>query len=125
MWIGGGQIDRVDWEHVHGSFYAFREWERRSMGIDTERSMRIALACGSFFFVVLGAPVGILFAKRDFLSAFITCFVPIIIIYYPLTLMGVNLGKEGIVPPLYALWAGNLVLAVLAGRFALPPVWKH
>ena len=54
------------------------------------------MACGSLFFVILGAPVGILFAKRDFLSAFITCFVPIIMLYYPLMLFGVNLGKEGI-----------------------------
>lgn len=125
MWIGSGRIDRVDWKDIHGAFFAFREWQSRYNGIETERSMRIALACGSFFFVALGAPVGILFAKRDFLSAFITCFVPIIIIYYPLTMAGVNLGKEGIINPLYALWMGNLVLAVLAGRFALPPVWKH
>ena len=61
--------------------------------------MRIALACGSFFFVLLGAPVGILFARRDFLSAFITCFVPIIILYYPLMLLGVNLGKDGHAQP--------------------------
>ena len=36
------------------------------------------MAFGSLLFVILGAPVGILFAKRDFLSAFITCFLPII-----------------------------------------------
>ena len=57
-----------------------------------------ALAFGSLLFVILGAPVGILFAKRDFLSAFISCFVPIITLYYPLMLLGVNLGKEGMMP---------------------------
>ena len=57
------------------------------------------MACGSLFFVILGAPVGILFARRDFLSAFITCFVPIITLYYPLMLFGVNLGKEGSMEP--------------------------
>ena len=67
--------------------------------------MRIALAGGSFFFVLLGAPVGILFARRDFLSAFITCFVPIILIYYPLMLLGMNLGKEGLLEPWLALLA--------------------
>ena len=48
-----------------------------------------------------GAPVGILFARRDFLSAFITCFVPIIVLYYPLMLLGVNLGKEDVINPAY------------------------
>ena len=36
------------------------------------------MAFGSLLFVFLGAPVGILFARRDFLSAFMTCFLPII-----------------------------------------------
>ncbi len=82
------------------------------------------MSCGSFFFVFLGAPVGILFAKRDFLSAFISCFVPIIVLYYPLILLGVNMGKDGLLNPTVALWAGNTVLGVLAG-FVLPSVVKH
>jgi lipopolysaccharide export system permease protein len=68
--------------------------------------------------------VGILFARRDFLSAFISCFVPIIILYYPLTLLGVNLSKEGLLNVTLALWSGNAVLAVLTG-FVLPSVMKH
>ncbi len=55
------------------------------------------MALGSLLFVILGAPVGILFAKRDFLSAFMTCFMPIILIYYPLMLFGVNTSKEGLI----------------------------
>ena len=79
----------------------------------------------AFFFVFLGAPVGIRFAKRDFLSAFITCFLPIILLYYPLTLLGINLGKEGQLNPALALALGNLLLGLLAGLFALPPVLRH
>jgi lipopolysaccharide export system permease protein len=80
-------------------------------------------------FVVLGAPVGIMFARRDFLSAFMTCFLPIITVYYPLMLFGTNLSKEGmrLVPwmePYSSLWIGNLILAVLAG-LVLPPVIRH
>ena len=77
---------------------------RRVNEYETEKQLRIAQAFGSLFFVLLGAPVGILFAKRDFLSAFISCFLPIIILYYPLMLLGVNLGKEGILNPIVALW---------------------
>ncbi len=49
------------------------------------------MAFGSLLFVILGAPVGILFARRDFLSAFMTCFLPIIGIYYPLMLFGTRI----------------------------------
>jgi lipopolysaccharide export system permease protein len=86
--------------------------------------MRVALAFGSFFFVLLGAPVGIRFARRDFLSAFISCFVPIILLYYPLLLGAVNMGKQGTIPPL-CVWVSNALLAFLAGFVALPPVMKH
>ena len=71
-----------------------------------------------------GMLVGILFARRDFLSAFISCFMPIIVVYYPIILFGVNLGKEGIISP-YCVWAGNLVLWTAAWFWALPPVRKH
>ena len=69
------------------------------------------------------------FARRDFLSAFITCFLPIIACYYPLMLLGQNMSKEnmsvvGLLEPYCWLWVGNLILAVLAG-FVLPPVIKH
>ena len=60
---------------------------------ETEKQIRVAQSFGSLFFVLLGAPVGILFAKRDFLSAFISCFVPIILLYYPLMLLGDEPGQ--------------------------------
>ena len=91
---------------------------------ETEIQMRQAMAWGSLFFVFLGAPVGILFARRDFLSAFISCFMPIIIAYYPLMLFGVNLGKEGIIPPVFV-WIGNVVLWVVAIVWVRPPVMNH
>ena len=57
-------------------------------------------------------------------AAFITCFVPIILIYYPLMLGGVNLSKDGLIHPLIALWIGNAVLFVLA-LTTLRPVFRH
>jgi lipopolysaccharide export system permease protein len=124
LWIGSGRLGRVDWRSFQAAFGDYREWEQKSNEYETERQMRTAMAWGSFFFVVLGAPVGVRFARRDFLSAFITCFVPIILVYYPLMLGGVNLGKDGFVNPMIALWIGNVVLLVLTGFF-LRPVLKH
>lgn len=124
LWLGSGRLHRIDWPHIRDAYRDDARWRRQSFQFLTERWMRNALACSVFFFVVLGAPVGMLFAKRDFLSAFITCFLPIILLYYPLVLAGINMSKEGIVPPVIV-WAGNVVLAALAATFALPPVLRH
>jgi lipopolysaccharide export system permease protein len=124
LWIGSGRVERVDWRGMQAAFGDYAYWGQRCRSFQTERQMRIAMACGTFFFVFLGGPIGIRFARRDFLSAFITCFVPIIVLYYPLMLGGVNLGKSGIISPLIALWSGNVVLLILA-MLVLRPVLRH
>jgi lipopolysaccharide export LptBFGC system permease protein LptF len=124
MWIGSGRIHRVDWPHIQAAFRDYVRWERKYNELETEQHFRRALAWGTLFFVLLGAPVGILFHRRDFLSAFISCFLPIIGFYYPLLLFGVNLGKEGLVPPMIALWWSNFLLAILAG-FVMRSVLRH
>ena len=83
------------------------------------------MAVGSLLFVFLGAPVGILFAKRDFLSAFMTCFLPIIGLYYPLMLVGTNLSKEGLLAPLYCRSGSATYCWPSWPVFVLPSVVKH
>jgi lipopolysaccharide export system permease protein len=119
-----GRLDRINWRDVHDAFRNHGYYRRQCYEFETEWWLRISMACGSLLFVVLGAPVGIMFARRDFLSAFITCFLPIITLYYPLMLFGVNMSKEGMLAPYLSLWIGNFILAVLAG-FVLPPVIRH
>lgn len=125
--IASGRVsgpNGVKWPEVGNAYRDEVRWKRQSCELQTESHVRVALANGALVFVLLGAPVGLLFARRDFLSAFITCFVPIIILYYPLVLAGINMGKEGIVGP-WIVWAGDLVLGLLAFGVAIPPVRKH
>ena len=122
--FASGRIDAINWVEVNSAFRDQSDWIRRRDELETEWQLRFSMAIGSLLFVFLGAPVGILFAKRDFLSAFMTCFLPIIGLYYPLMLVGTNLGKEGLLAPIYSLWIGNVLLAVMAG-FVLPSVVKH
>ncbi|WP_422926435.1 LptF/LptG family permease [Singulisphaera sp. PoT] len=124
LWMGMGRLNRVDWPQIHRSFVDYGTWDMNWKQFETEKQQRVAMACGPLFFVLLGAPVGVLFARRDFLSAFISCFVPIIILYYPLILLGTNMGKEGILNPTVALWLGNFLLAILSG-FVWPSVIRH
>ena len=49
--------------------------------IAKEYQMRPALALGCLCFVLVGCPVGIWFSRSDYLSSFITCFLPIIVLY--------------------------------------------
>jgi lipopolysaccharide export system permease protein len=86
--------------------------------IQSEQHLRPVIALGCLCFAVVGAPVGIWFSKRDYLSAFITCFSPIMLIYYPLLLGGHSLARTGRVPPLYGIWVCDIV-AGLAGIYLL------
>ena len=122
--FASGRIDRINWGDVYQAFRDHAEWIRRCDELNTEWHLRISMAFGSLMFVLLGAPIGIRFARRDFLSAFMTCFLPIIAIYYPLMLGGTNMSKEGQLAPFLSLWIGNLLLAIGA-LFVLPSVVKH
>lgn len=76
--------------------------------------MRPALSFGCLFFVLVGCPVGIWFSRSDYLSAFITCFLPIVFLYYPLQLCSTNLAKDGKLQPTIALWLANAAIGLIA-----------
>lgn len=97
--------------------YKYNEIKREVGELRVEIAERPALALGCFFFVLIGCPVAIWFQKSDFLSSFITSFLPIVLVYYPLQMLTKNLGKEEINEHL-AMWIGNAVLGV-TGLFML------
>jgi lipopolysaccharide export system permease protein len=82
--------------------------------IDVEMLMRPALSFGCFCFVLIGCPVGIWFSRSDYLSAFITCFLPIVFLYYPILLCGINLAKSGRIVPAASIWAADALMALIA-----------
>jgi lipopolysaccharide export system permease protein len=95
--------------------------QRDIRSIDAEWHQRPAIAFGCICFVLVGAPVGLWFGKADYLSAFVTCFLPTLFVYYPLLLCGTNLVKDGALPAAVGVWGANYVTASLAIilRFAL------
>jgi lipopolysaccharide export system permease protein len=48
--------------------------------------------------------------NADFLTSFFLCFLPILVVYYPLFMLGVDGAKDGRLPPV-AVWMGNLLIA--------------
>ena len=61
--------------------------------------------------------------NADFLSSFFACFLPILLLYYPLLMYGLNAAKNGSLPPMCA-WMGNVLLAVL-GSSMLRKVFRY
>lgn len=61
------------------------------------------------FFVWVGAPMAVWLRKPEPLTAFFLCFAPILIVYYPWLIYGINGAKNGTIPPVMV-WSGNGVL---------------
>jgi lipopolysaccharide export system permease protein len=80
------------------------------LGIVAEQHMRPALALGCLCFTLIGCPVAIWLSRSDYLSAFLVCFLPIVLLYYPLMLCGTDLAKSGHVPPVLSVWAADFLL---------------
>jgi len=91
--------------------------------LQTEVHSRFALACSCFFFAFLGAPFAVLQARAQFLTSFFLCFMPILVVYYPIILLTMNLAKNGSAPAM-ALWGGNTVIFSVAMYF-LRRVIRH
>ncbi|MBM3996371.1 MAG: LptF/LptG family permease [Planctomycetes bacterium] len=109
-------------KHSHpndGEYLKSLEFERKHretmiFSIHAERAMRPSLAFGCLCFALVGCPVGIWFSKSDYLSAFITCFLPIVIVYYPMLFCMNDLGRNGKLPAWLVIPAAD-VLVLLSG----------
>lgn len=82
--------------------------------IYVEMLMRPALSFGCLCFILVGCPIGIMFSRGDYLGAFITCFLPIVLVYYPLLLCGTNMAKDAKFNEVLLVFASDAVI-VLGG----------
>ena len=78
--------------------------------VESEFYTRPALAFGCFVFALIGCPVGIWATRADYLSTFVICFMPTVMIYYPLLFAGTNLGKDGKLPLGLGCWLADIVV---------------
>jgi len=74
-------------------------------------------------FVLVGAPMAIRMRNADFLTSFFLCFLPILLVYYPVFMLGVSRVKSGSLPA-PAVWMGN-VLVMLWGLWLLRRVVRQ
>lgn len=119
-----------DFERLHGlDFTHYRAMIQshtdRLNRLNTEIHSRFALSCSCLFFVLVGSPFSILQGKKQFLTSFFLCFMPILLLYYPLVLLCINLAKtNGNFDPAWTMWSGNILL-LLVGLFTIRKLTRN
>lgn len=91
----------------HHLTYQEAEARRVNRQLTAEQHMRPALALGGLCFILVAFPVGVWLHRADFLSTFVSCFLPVCLVYYPLLLAGTNLAKEGRLPASISVWLAD------------------
>ncbi len=77
-----------------------------------EYHLRPAIAFGCLFFAVLGCPVGLWANRADYLSIFVICFLPALVVYYPVLFMVGGYSRSGRLPMEVGVWTANAMLGV-------------
>ena len=84
---------------------------------------RWAFGFSCFFFVLLGTPLAIIARTADYWTSFGMVFLPVLIVYFPIFILGQDNAKDGVWPP-YSVWLANAVVGFIA-CFAIKRVWRH
>ena len=106
-----GQFDALSkdqWQNHQGSLAGA---ERRMHRFNTEPYRRWSNGFSCLCFTLVGAAMAIRRRSTDYLAIFFICFLPILIVYYPLLIVTLDKAKGGALPP-QAVWLGNIVLCL-------------
>lgn len=93
---------------------------RQVRNLQAEVYARPALAVSCLVFALIGCPVGIWANRADYLSTFVICFLPTLVVYYPLLLAGSDMGKNGRVPLALGCWLADIIM----GTVGLVLTWR-
>jgi lipopolysaccharide export system permease protein len=106
-----GELDQLDdqaWQN-HQSTLQAAQYRMNRFRIEPWRRWANGFSC--FFFVLVGVPLSIRRRNSDFISNFFLAFLPILLVYYPLFLFGVESAKEETLPA-PAVWLGNFAMCL-------------
>lgn len=85
---------------------------------------RFSMSASCWFFAFVGGPFAMLQARRQFMTTFILCFLPILLMYYPVMFLMINLCQTGTIQPWWAMWVPNLIVGTV-GFHVLRKVVQH
>jgi lipopolysaccharide export system permease protein len=118
-----GDFETLTGDEWKANAAVLRDAENRLCRLEAEPHRRWAAGFSCLCFAFVGAPMAIRMRNRDLLTSFFLCFLPILIVYYPLLVVGIDGAKDGRLPP-WSVWAGN-VLLLLWGAYLLRRVVRY
>jgi lipopolysaccharide export system permease protein len=106
-----GRFDQLSQKEWWRSQSRLANSEKRLYRLQTEPHRRWSAGFSCLCFAWVGAPMAIRMRNRDLLTSFFLCFMPILIVYYPLLAMSINGAKDGSLPAI-SVWSGNILLLI-------------
>ena len=98
------------------------QWQQQNKKLDAARyrlsrlkvvpHRRWANGFSCLAFAIIGVPVALRLRTGNYATTFGACFIPILLLYYPLFMVGLNGAKTGTLPA-WSVWIGNLACALV------------
>jgi len=105
-----------------------RERSKRSKLVikySLELGSRTSNAVSCLVFAILGVPIGIRGRLKNLLSALAVAMVPLLVVYYPLQLLGRGFAEAGRLPVPIAVWASDIILGLLGSALMVHLLWRQ
>jgi lipopolysaccharide export system permease protein len=123
MGLAVGQYDWLDDSRSLEALGSIDTGRNRLHRLNIEPWRRWASGFSCFFFVWIGIPLSIWMRSADHWTSFGACFMPILLLFYPAFVIGLNQAKDGSWPSV-SVWLGNLILLV-AGAWWLRKIYRN
>lgn len=103
------ETDAPDGTTAEGLQRTLDQRQTRLSRLEAEIPRRFSNGFGCLCFALVGVPVAMRGRSSDTMSVFFLCFLPILLVYYPLLVTGENIARGGFYPGL-TVWLADVVL---------------
>jgi len=110
--LASGRYVSLNDASTHQVSYELAETEKKLSKLKTEPMRRWALGFSCLAFVWIGVPMAVLIRSADYWWTFGVCFIPILLVYYPIFGLTLEFSKDGTWPA-YTLWLSNITLILI------------
>ncbi len=99
-------LSEIAWEPLKKNL---KENQYRIYRLEMEPHRRWSTGFSCLCFVCVGSPLAVLMRKSDILTSFFVCFMPVLLLYYPLLIFSIDQAKSGRIPG-ESVWLGNVIM---------------
>lgn len=121
--LATGDLAFLHHHHWFGHEQELVHHKRRLTRLRVEPWRRWSAGFSCLCFVIVGTPLAIWRKNADYMTTFFYCFLPTLLLYYPLMMMALDRSKAGDWPP-YSLWLPNVAM-LIAGWVLIRKVERY